>query len=227
MRSVIVGIVIVLLAGPATILAAEQRDGPGESQSLPQQAAATPSTNPTSQPATQFPELAGHRPDEWKSYEAMHAYFVRLFVRSEGNGLSRMPSANDRLRGQRLYASGTRWVVGRVDLISTRKADGVFAYVSSMDNPRQKELQEYKHVDLSDSEKDAVEKIRKGGDEVCMIEGKQPEVIGAIRMQKSCAECHDASEGALLGAFRYPLIRDRIVNARQLQQSGPAPERQR
>jgi hypothetical protein len=52
-----------------------------------------------------------------------------------------------------------------------------------------------------------------------MIDAKQPEAIGAIRMQAQCARCHQPKDGELLGAFRYPLQRDEAASARQVQQT--------
>lgn len=213
MRNVISGFVIAISIGMlAILLAAEQRAAPAQSHGLRHQANPAPTSRPTSQPATQFPDLAGHGPGEWRSYETMHAFFVRRFVQSMGNGLERMVTADDLLRDQRLYASGNVYTIGRVNLISTHGKGVPFAYVSQWGDPSRNLVKQYEHADLASAEKAAIEKLRMGSDVVRMFEQKQPEIIGAIRMQAQCAKCHQAKEGELLGAFRYPLQRDEAAS---------------
>lgn len=34
------------------------------------------------------------------------------------------------------------------------------------------------------------------------------EMVGSLRAEEQCLQCHDAERGELLGAFSYELIRD-------------------
>lgn len=158
----------------------------------------------TTQPALERPLYAGHAPDEWASYQAMHAYFLQRFVDGQGFGLERMVNLkNPRFR--RLYADGIRYSVGGVQLLSLNGGNAPFAYVTTVDADKQR-IKRAAHEPLGDAEIDGITKLKEGMTVVLTGNEGHREMIGAIRATADCTQCHDVNKGTLLGAFRYPLL---------------------
>lgn len=166
----------------------------------------------TTQPATQPTALrlfAGERPDEWESYQAMHAYMLDRFVRSDGFGLRRVVRMQDLARSKRIYADGTRYIVGRVELISLNDGKDPFAYVTMGFDVMKNKIKDAKHVPVDDSVLSALDELKTGKEVVLTGTGDGRELIGAVRAAAACTACHEVAEGALLGAFRYPLVKEK------------------
>lgn len=162
------------------------------------------STQPaTTQPARERPLYAGHAPDEWASYQAMHAYFLQRFVDGQGFGMERMINLNSP-RFRKVYADGMRFTVGGVQLLSLNGGNAPFAYVTVIDADK-KRIKNAAHEPLGDAEIDAIAKLKEGMTVVLTGNEGHREMIGAIRATADCTECHNTTEGTLLGAFRYPL----------------------
>jgi hypothetical protein len=180
----------------------------GKAKSDPQPA---PGADPTTKPATRPASPAvfvGHEKDEWESYQAMHAYILDRFVRSDGFGFRRMPRVQDVPRERRIYADGVRYTVSRVQLISLNGGKEPFAYKSPYDDAMKNALKRDPHVPLVEGEADALAQLKEGKEVVLIgAEGKR-ELVGAVRATADCMKCHSVKEGTLLGAFRYPLIRE-------------------
>ncbi len=162
-----------------------------------------PSTQPTS-----LALFAGEKPDEWESYQKMHAYMLDRFVHSPGRGLSRVPHMQDAARSKRIYADGTRYLVGRVQLISLNDGKEPFAYVTPLDDVTKNQLPHAVHVPLNDMALSALDELKAGKEVVLTGSADGREFIGAVRATSTCTKCHEVAEGTLLGAFRYPLQRE-------------------
>lgn len=168
------------------------------------------STQPaTTQPAPERPLYAGHAPDEWTSYQAMHAYFLQRFVESRGFGDERMVNLNNP-RFRKVYADGMRYRVGRVQLLSPNGGNAPFAYATAMDADKE-QIKHATHEPVGNAEVDAIAKLKDGMTVVLAGNEGHREMIGAIRATASCTQCHDVTEGTLLGAFKYPLEPEPIL----------------
>lgn len=98
------------------------------------------------------------------------------------------------------------WKTANLELVSLLKHEEPAVYVS--DNlPLMSELLKAKTRPLSKFESDAVAKLNKGEEVVHRATTNRIEMVGAIRANKTCTECHYAPEGALLGAFTYEFVR--------------------
>jgi hypothetical protein len=175
-------------------------------------AQATPQPGPAAKPATRpasAPIYAGQAKDEWESYQAMHAYILDRFVRSEGFGMERMPRVHDAPRYKRLYADGVRYVIGHVELISLNDGKEPFIYWSGFDDAMKNALKgDHLHVSLVEGEADALAQLKEGKEVVLTGADGKRELVGAVRATADCTKCHNVKEGTLLGAFRYPLLRE-------------------
>lgn len=115
------------------------------------------------------------------------------------HGFSRVPSL-DR------SASGDRWEIGALDLISLLKHEEPVAYVS--DNlPRMKKLRTAPIRPLDDLEKKMLVELERGEDLQLLISKDRIRMLGSIRAGKQCVRCHNVERGDLLGAFAYKLRR--------------------
>ncbi len=176
-----------------------------------------PATQPTTQPATQpvsLASFAGEKPDEWASYQAMHAYILDRFIRSAGFGLERVERVEDLPRSKRIYADGTRYTVGRVQLISLNDGDEPFVYETKFGDVMKNQLKRARHVPLNKMERSALDELNGGKEVVLTGTGEGREFIGAVRAASACTQCHSVPQGTLLGAFRYPLIEERAPEQR-------------
>lgn len=98
------------------------------------------------------------------------------------------------------------WQTANLELVSLLKHDEPAVYVS--DNlPAMSELVNAELRALNEFESDAVSQLKKGEEVVHHATTNRIQMVGAIRAGKSCAECHFAPEGTLLGAFTYEFVR--------------------
>ena len=185
----------------------------GKAKSDPQfTSEAGPATKPATRPASP-PIYVGQAKDEWESYQAMHAYILDRFVRSDGFGMRRMPRVQDAPRYKRIYADGVRYVVGRVELISLNDGKEPFVYHSELDDAMKNELKRDTHAPLVEGEADALGQLKEGREVVLSGADGKRELVGAVRAAADCMKCHSVKEGTLLGAFRYPLLREPLSGA--------------
>jgi hypothetical protein len=221
MKRMSAGVVFACIVFLAIAVVAQERSSP-DPQKMP---AAVPTPPAATRPTEKSPRYAGQRPDEWASYQAMHAYFLERFVSERGFGLERMIGVNDP-RYRKVYADGMRYTVGRVELISLNGGDAPFAYVTAIDADK-RQIQHAAHEALMEGEADALTKLKDGMTVVLTGGEGHREMVGAIRATADCRKCHDAAEGTLLGAFRYPLrpepTKQRARPIDLIQSSGHAP----
>jgi hypothetical protein len=140
---------------------------------------------------------------EWKNFDEMQAFYVKSFVESDNFGERRMPALETHLP---VTIAGKTYLVQKVQLVSLLKNDPPKVYDNTYGNPARKELKDTKLRDMTEFEKKALADIKKGKAVVSDTAGKTPVVMGALRAQESCIECHKGTEkGALMGAFTYTL----------------------
>ncbi len=148
------------------------------------------------------------RPDqqgEWESFSAMHDFFTQSFVESTGFGMERIINI-DQPSQRGLRIDDLVYYHSKINLIGL-KTDTPVVYESSWLNPVKTKLEIYQTRNLTALETEALEKMKAGEDLVWNISPDQTEgtLIGALRAQQSCIECHQVNEGHLLGAFVYSL----------------------
>jgi len=182
----------------------------------PQPPATLPATQPGTQPSA-VPLYVGQKPDEWASYQAMHAYILDRFVRSEGFGFSRMRPVQDAPRQKLIYADGARFFVGRVQLISPNDGKQPFAYVTNDEVVLKVRLKRAQHKPVDETVSNALDELKAGKEVILARTGDDGrELIGAVRATSACTECHSVPQGTLLGAFLYPLEREPAAVPRQI-----------
>src|ERR1700722_11830834 len=121
----------------------------------------------------------------------MHAYMVDQFIRSPGFGSDRMAPIQDKLRSKRIYADGTRYLVGRAQLISLNDGKTPFVYVTQFGDVSKKMLQHAEHASVDDTILSALDELKSGKEVVLTGNGDGREFIGAVRANASCMKCHD------------------------------------
>jgi prepilin-type processing-associated H-X9-DG protein len=93
-----------------------------------------------------------------------------------------------------------------IQLVSLNRYEQPLAYVEdglpSMQAIQERSLQTRA---LDEFELSAVAKLRAGEQLVISRQLKEMKMVGAIRATQQCVDCHDASQGKLLGAFTYHL----------------------
>lgn len=99
------------------------------------------------------------------------------------------------------------WAVRRLELVSLLKHDTPRAY-SSDKLPQMEELLGVPTRPLNDFENDALPRLIESEEVVARATTNRIEMVGAIRAEKQCLECHEVHRGQLLGAFTYTLVRD-------------------
>jgi len=106
----------------------------------------------------------------------------------------------------------SRWLIARLELVSLLKHESPRVYVSKH-LPRMQDLAkpEVPTRALDPFERVALQRLIRGEQLVVAAEGNRIFMLGAIRALEQCRSCHDAQEGALLGAFTYELRRQHPV----------------
>ena len=186
--------------------------------SRPSAPATQPATGPAAKPADLRCDRPGRRqpdkPGEWASYDAMHQYFVKRFVASDGFGYERMMTPRTLARSNVLYMEGQHFRIGTVELISLgggkdAKGGGAakpFAYTTPHLDAMKETIKKAEHRPLKEVEARALAQLREGRQSVLAGDNDRPTLVGAVRAIADCLKCHDAKEGELLGAFSYPLV---------------------
>jgi len=156
-------------------------------------------------------------PIEWSSEAQMHQYFNTIFLAAEGNGMSRMITSRMQLQdSMRLVlaekkngadASATTFTAFQPDdleLIGIAKHPTPVAFVKGSHQSASADAQTRA---LTDYEQTALGDLRSGKEVIFTPDSAGGRiVIGAIRADPSCLECHSsAKSGDLLGAFSYHL----------------------
>lgn len=159
---------------------------------------------------------------------AMQAEFVRRFEASPGFGFSRVLRPVFLAPTPMLVWGGTAYevrppeLVGLEDdpLVYVPREHGAFGrHLTSTNETRAELRRRFTHRPLTALETNLVLALREGHDLIVATNRvATPEasierlatapnlfVLGALRAGKTCAECHQCKEGALLGAFAYDL----------------------
>lgn len=202
-----------LALGGATLVAA-QEGGTRVEASKPK--VVRPSAVPSSVTKTTTP--AAKQLPVWQTFAAMHAYEVVQFNAAPGKGISRMPRMNDSYWAfdHQLVVNGTRYYPGTMELVGLLQQDPPVAYRTDGTHevrglPVGKLPSKAAHPEaraLTAFETASLAQLHRGKDVVAAPADKTGAVllVGAIRAQQSCLECHDDKKvGDLLGAFTYKL----------------------
>lgn len=115
--------------------------------------------------------------------------------------------------------SDVAWKMKTFQLVSLLKHDEPRVYLSE-NVPAMEELSapDYKTRKLNEFEQEALRKLLSGEKVVVYESTHRIQMLGAIRAQSQCLDCHSTSEGKLLGAFSYQFD---IVDRIQAQQQRP------
>lgn len=100
-----------------------------------------------------------------------------------------------------------RWVLRKLELVSLTKAEKPLVYVSAQ-LPRMEDLKGAPKRDLDAFEAVALKRLERGEDVASEETLNRIRMVGAVRANAACLECHTAQRGQLLGAFTYELLRD-------------------
>ncbi len=98
------------------------------------------------------------------------------------------------------------WRLVRLELVSLLRHDSPRVYVSDT-LPTMDELEEIPHRDLGDFEVTALAQLRFQKDLVAEEQEDRIVMLGALRANSDCLQCHSGERGRLLGAFSYELIK--------------------
>ncbi|MEZ6125848.1 MAG: hypothetical protein R3C49_22200 [Planctomycetaceae bacterium] len=147
-------------------------------------------------------------------FSALHQEHTAAFVNEEGFGISRIPRFERPLRNL-LAIDGNPHTIDRKLLIGLM--DDAKVYVANWQGKPKLLLKASEHRDLTDLERLAVDLLESGQSVVWVPDlvdarhaataagsgGTSGTIIAGLRAGAECRECHDVSEGALLGAFSY------------------------
>jgi hypothetical protein len=107
-------------------------------------------------------------------------------------------------------ASKERWVLRKLELVGMVKHEKPMAYVSGQ-LPRMEDLKNAPTRELDAFEAAAIRRLQ-GGEDVATEETlNRIRLVGAVRANNACLDCHNVKRGQLLGAFSYELLRDPLT----------------
>lgn len=95
-----------------------------------------------------------------------------------------------------------KWRLTNLQLVSLLKFDTPAVYLSP-NLPRMHELRDAPTRPLDAFERDALEKLRQGEDQIVAASADRMRMLGALRAARQCLDCHSVERGDLLGAFSY------------------------
>lgn len=98
------------------------------------------------------------------------------------------------------------WLVTRMQLVSLLKHDVAGVYESEH-LPNMGELVDAKTRDLNEFEATSLKRLKAGEDLVTNATTNRIQMVGSLRAENQCLECHSVRRGELLGAFTYELMR--------------------
>jgi hypothetical protein len=154
------------------------------------------------------PPPATVEPLEEQAALALHHWYTEEFINQEGFGMRRMLSAEMQHRSCTIHG-GVFGVQRR--LIGDWREGGPRLYDVASIGPLMKEsLPRIKSLPLDELDAIALAALRGGAQLV--IDSDRTRMHGAIRARRACTKCHDIAIGAVLGAMRYDLTRDREIN---------------
>jgi hypothetical protein len=148
-------------------------------------------------------------PEEQRSF---HAKNTQDFLDGFGYARDRtyvVGFVDHRLTKVPIYPFGAMgiWRIDALDLISILKHKEPVAYVSKH-LPRMDELREAPTRPLDEFEAERLPKLQAGGELSAAQGPRRIRMLGAIRAQEVCLNCHTANKDDLLGAFSYDLRLD-------------------
>jgi hypothetical protein len=182
----------------------------------------------TSQSSQQTQPLSPPRSgDNWYTCLDMHRFYTAEFLASDGFGISRVPNMHfmsvdqskrlmfsKTLDGLTVY---TPYKVDSFELIGVAKHNPPVAFDIEGQTHRTKPTETRP---LTDFEAKALKSLLAGQDIVIGNDASEYLVVGAIRAQPSCLECHqDQKKDAVLGAFSYRLS-PAVTNPAPLEKRG-------
>ena len=129
------------------------------------------------------------------------------FVNPQGFGLfksRRRVAGFESHRFSRIPASRNRWQVRTLDLVSLLRHDPPAVYVSDH-LPSMERLGETPTRSPDRFEALGLDALRRGEDILTAEGGRGVRMLGAIRSNGRCLDCHGGERGDLLGAFSYTL----------------------
>jgi hypothetical protein len=145
----------------------------------------------------------------WTSDAGMHNYFRHSFLNASGSGFSRMIAppmvVTDFMwldLGDRTYKLGTLELVG----IAKHETPVVFVDLLHRISPLLRQTRA-----LTALEHEAIAALRDGDDVIVDETAKRRLIVGALRAEAACLQCHtDYRVGDLLGALSYRLDRAKL-----------------
>lgn len=154
---------------------------------------------------------------EWESFEEMHKHYTQSFVNSEGFGMSRIVSF-DEPSFRRMRIDDLAYSVEGLNLIGL-KSNAPVIYESNWREVLRTKLETYPTRGLTAFEQSSLDEFY-SGETLTWEFGEHRntvKLVAALRATESCLECHQVSEGELLGAFVYHLQRTESLNELQQQ----------
>ncbi len=101
-------------------------------------------------------------------------------------------------------AADLAWSITRLELVSLLKHKEPRVYVSK-ELPQLEKLQSVATRELDQFEEQSLAKLWHDEDIVVVEESHHIRMLGSLRAQEACLECHSVKHGQLLGAFSYEL----------------------
>ncbi|HWB58360.1 MAG TPA: hypothetical protein VG733_02670 [Chthoniobacteraceae bacterium] len=170
-----------------------------------------------------------------KNCEDLHNYYSKRFVTSVGFGYDRMPAVEEAIVDKQWQIGNDNYVVKNIQLISILKHDPAAVY------PPVTNLVEFDHPPvlagvtrrgdvakatadpsalraLDEFETAALKQLKEKNEAMVVSNGTV--MVGALRAEASCIQCHDVEKGTLLGAFTYTLEKRPALGAVDNTQAG-------
>jgi len=155
--------------------------------------------------ATPTPEPTATRPAlTVDNFEPIHARYVQEFVDTEGFGMSRVISNPFFQESHPFTINHHEYNVTQLELISLLEHNPPAIYITS-GRPSKDFLAHSETRPLTTVEQTLLQSIVSGQNVVITPDQNGLIMLGALRPQTACLECHDTNEQNLLGVFIYHL----------------------
>lgn len=158
-----------------------------------------------------LPSLLGQDPapkkelTSFESFDEMHGNYVERFIASQGFGVARMPQPLMLDHSKTLLMGSDVFSVETIELIGLLKQIEPVAYRPM---PHGERGRRFVPRQLTEFEAKALARLRNGENLLLEQNESGAHLVGSIRAQASCLQCHEGKkEGDLLGAFTYKLKR--------------------